>query len=92
MKNADKPISPLRGSTGSLFSGDARDFNHLPPDQLIGLTKREYFAGQALVALSTYCKLDITSNGAEVTNKKMVAFFCVELADELLKALESENT
>lgn len=48
MNNANKPINPLRGADGTIFTNDGYADQ---VDLLSGLTKREYFAGLAMQGL-----------------------------------------
>ena len=76
MKNSDLPVypDPMRAAEQSILNQT--------PDQLpTGLTKREYFIGQALTGLlSDY---QVTAQNA--------AKYAIEAADEILKRLEDEN-
>lgn len=82
MKNADKPITPLHGADGTLFSSSTVDESAIKSLGLLtGLTKREYFAGLAMQGL--------IGKGAEIIhNPADVANYAVDFADELLKQLD----
>ena len=83
MKNADKPINPIYGIDNSL--GTEADENYLFQNKsLIGLTKREYFAGLAMQGM-------IANTDTYVQDKSVIAKLSIEHADELLKQLENEN-
>ena len=72
MKNADKPINPVLTQNPSL----------------IGLTKREYFAGLAMQGLISSCDWNFTTFNKDLiesTSKN-----AIDLADELLKQLENK--
>ena len=73
MKNADKPINPVLTQNPSL----------------IGLTKREHYAGLAMQGLISSCDWNFTTFNKdliEATSKN-----AIDLADELLKKLENEQ-
>lgn len=75
MNNADKPINAVLTQSASLQN-----------ETSLGLTKREYFAGLALQGLcANYLRDNIT--GWEIKTYDAEA---VELADELLKQLETK--
>ena len=72
MKNADKPINPVLTQNPSL----------------IGLTKREHYAGLAMQGLISSCDWNFTTFNKdliEATSKN-----AIDLADELLKQLENK--
>ena len=72
MKNADKPINPVLTQNPSL----------------IGLTKREYFAGLAMQGL-----LALPDKGTFSSFDEGIERLCkvsVKIADELLKQLENK--
>ena len=82
MKNADKPINPITRSCQQ----EEDDFvNKWTP--LIGLTKREYFAGLAMQGLITgrWACPDNVPNDVITIVKEAVLH-----ADELLKQLENK--
>lgn len=79
IKNGDLPAMPLaNGADGTPWT--ARDLGN--PEQVIGLTKREYFAAMAMQG--------ILSNGVDFTlhEDKDVAAAAVLHADLLLTELE----
>ena len=84
MNNSDKPIHPLRGADGRLFSTNDGYLEQAPV--AMGLTKREHFAAMAMQGF--------LSNRIEVPStegKKLVDFIAkcsIDYADALLKALE----
>ena len=87
MKNGDKPINPLKGVDDIFFNEKEESYiKEVKP--LIGLTKREHYAGlamQGLLALpdkGTYSSLD---EGIE-----RICEFSIKFADELLKQLEEK--
>lgn len=86
MKNADKPITPLHGADGTLFSSSTVDEGAIKSlGLLIGLTKREYFAGLAMQGI-------ISTTHSSTINSQAMTSICseaIELADQLLKQLES---
>ena len=70
MKNADKPINPVLTQNPSL----------------IGLTKREYFAGLAMQGFCSNQEFLKNLNG----DPNLVTQACIEIADKLLKQLENK--
>jgi len=68
MENKNQPINPIEGSHQGIH-----------PKQIIGLTKREYFAGLAMQGLMSNSKVIVN----DIENIKQ----CVLIADELLKKL-----
>ena len=85
MKNADKPIYPITRSYQ-----EENDFvNKWTP--LIGLTKREYFAGLAMQGLLANSYGGMTSGGSRTFSPNEISKLAVLHADELLKQLENEN-
>ena len=74
MKNADKPINPVLTQNPSL----------------IGLTKREYFAGLALQGLLANCNGGMTSGGNHIFSPNGISELAILHADELLKQLENK--
>ena len=87
MKNADKPINPLKGADDIFFNEREESYiKEVKP--LIGLTKREYFAGLAMQGLLASCDWNLS-----VLNKTLIdetAIKSIEMADELLKQLENK--
>ena len=83
MKNAEKPIKPILNSNGFITHE-----SHIKDSSLIGLTKREYFAGLAMQAM--------ISNPNIIRPKEIDEdFICfseraIRYADELLKQLENK--
>ena len=75
MNNADKPIHPLRGADGKLFSTNGGYLEQAPV--AMGLTKREHFAAMAMLGM-------LSHDG----NMRDAATEAVKQADALLKALE----
>ena len=74
MKNADKPINPVLTQNPSL----------------IGLTKREYFAGLAMQGLLANSYGGMTSGGSRTFSPNEISKLAVIHADELLKQLENK--
>jgi len=72
MENSEQQINPIQTKDNS---------------QIIGLTKREYFAGLAMQGFisspNTY-----ETDGKEIRTQTEIAIFCLDMADELLKQLE----
>lgn len=85
MTNAEEPVypDPMRGTERSMR-------NQTPHDLPIGLTKREYFAGLALQGLVSDFDGQSKANGRFIPapDYPILAECAVQLADELLKALE----
>ena len=76
MKNSEQPINPIDGSHQGIH-----------PKAIIGLTKREYFAGLAMQGLlSIYDNCNNIAPNYE--NIEYMATLSVKASDELLKALE----
>ena len=88
MKNADKPINPIKGADNIFYTEQDLSFiKQVKP--FIGLTKREYFAGLAMQGLISSCDWNFTTFNKdliEATSKN-----AIDLADELLKQLENEQ-
>ena len=80
MNNADKPINPIFNNHGGITHE-----SHIKDSSLIGLTKREYFAGLAMQGL---CALSIIGSHRIPINLIKEA---IEYADELLKQLENNK-
>ena len=88
MKNADKPINPLKGADDIFFNEKEESYiKEVKP--LIGLTKREHYAGLAMqgLILSFTEKAAIGRWGTEMEATIKCA---IDYADELLKQLENE--
>lgn len=85
MKNADKPINPIKGADDIFFNeGDESYIKQVEP--FLGLTKREYFAGVALQGiLSNRWTLEFGNY-----NEEKKAEMAIRQADELLKQLEDD--
>jgi len=75
MVNSEQPINPIQTKDNS---------------QIIGLTKRDYFAGLAMQGFisspNTY-----ETDGKEIRTQTEIAIFAVDMADELLKQLNWEH-
>ena len=86
MKNADKPINPLKRANNAFYDEQDEPFiNRVKP--LIGLTKREFFAGLAMQGLiSTFTEK--ASYGGLGTEIEKTIEYAIYYADELLKQLE----
>jgi hypothetical protein len=84
MKNSDMPAMPQSFSMSEEDCGTT--MTHIEEAELsenIGLTKREYFAAKVMQGLLAQ------SNGSAISSDKVLgAKYCVDMADELLKALE----
>ena len=79
MKNADKPIVPLNGTDNVLLK--SRDEEYIEQcSVLLGLTKREHFAG---LAMQGYVASDVDPDSFE-----NLAKFSVLAADALLAELD----
>lgn len=79
MNNANKPITPIQSMGCPSHESVIRD------EYLIGLTKREYFAGKALQGLLSIYDESIAPNSDNVNYMVKLA---VSAADELLKVLD----
>ena len=96
MKNADKPINPLKRANNAFYDEKDEPFiNRAKP--LIGLTKREYFAGlamQGLLANPQYWKRVYKTLSSLKANKDSIECvftqFSIKLADEILQQLEEK--
>ena len=80
MKNRDKPINPIFNNNG-FFTHES----HIKDSLLIGLTKREYYAGLALQGICSNQEFLKNLNG----ESNLVIKACIEIADELLKQLDN---
>jgi hypothetical protein len=86
MKNQDKPAFPV-----TPYREIEQDIERGFP---FGLTKREYFASQALIAVSmglpaSAYAFDLNQpQGSQLIHKSNISDAAVELADSLLKRLE----
>ena len=89
MKNADKPIYPIKGVDDLYYNEkDEPYIKQVKP--FLGLTKREYFAGLALQGLiSSFTEK--ASYGGWGTEMEATIKCAIDYADELLKQLENEN-
>ena len=96
MKNADKPINPLKRANNAFYDEKDEPFiSRVKP--LIGLTKREHYAGlamQGLLANPQYWKRVYKTLSSLKANKDSIecvfAQFSIKLADEILKQLEEK--
>ena len=80
MTQADLPINPLRGCDNGLW--DVSDVEYLQGRKVIGLTKREHFAGLAMQGMLSNSNPLITSASFE-----NIAIESIKMADLLLKEL-----
>ena len=87
MKNADKPINPLKRANNAFYDEKDEPFiSRVKP--LIGLTKREHYAGLAMQGL-----LALPDKGTYGSFDEAIERICevsVKFADELLKQLENK--
>ena len=89
MKNADKPINPLKGADDIFFNEREESYiKEVKP--LIGLTKREHYAGLAMQGLLANCNGGMTSGGSRTFSPNEISKLAVLHADELLKQLENK--
>ena len=89
MKNADKPINPLKRANNAFYDEKDEPFiSRAKP--LIGLTKREYFAGLAMQGLLANCNGGMTSGGNHIFSPNGISELAILHADELLKQLEGK--
>jgi len=82
MSNADMPVSPVRGATNVPFKDN--DIIHMS-SHMIGITKREYFAGIALQGWLARCAN--APHGVRL-DPTQIAISAMEMADALLKEIE----
>lgn len=80
MKNSDRPIYPITNEAG--FATRVRN---LEPEQAIGLTKLEYFAGLAMQGIC------INNSGNQYKLAEEIAKIAVETARALLTELENQS-
>lgn len=83
MNNAYKPINPIFNNNGFITHE-----SHIKDSSLIGLSKREYFAGLAMQGIlfnPPYGHIDCKSG----KDLKDIVKLSVDYADELLKQLEN---
>ena len=85
MNNADKPINPIFNNHGGITHE-----SRIKDSSLIGLTKREYFAGLAMQGLLANCNGGMTSGGNHIFSPNGISELAVLHADELLKQLEDD--
>ena len=89
MKNADKPINPLKRANNAFYDEKDEPFiSRVKP--LIGLTKREHYAGLAMQGLLANCNGGMTSGGSYTFSPNGISELAVLHADELLKQLENK--
>ena len=88
MNNADKPINPIKGVDDLFYNEQDESYiKQLKP--LLGLTKREHYAGLAMQGLiSSFTEK--ASNGRWGTEIKETIKCAIDYADELLKQLENK--
>ena len=80
MKNSDCPAMPLSGDAYQDFAGYVPDGKHSYNPECQGLTKREYFSGLAMQALSG------ETDSRDLS--RSIASIAVSHADALLAELE----
>ena len=86
MKNGDKPINPIKGADDLFYNEQDESYiKQFKP--LLGLAKREYFAGLAMQGLLSSFMYN-AENG--FYGKDVVVSTAIEYADELLKQLEEK--
>ena len=96
MKNADKPINPIKGADDIFYNEQDESFiKQVKP--FIGLTKIEYFsvlAMQGLLANPQYWKRvykDISTLKSDKDSIECVfAHYSIKIAEELLEQLEGK--
>ena len=89
MKNADKPINPLKRANNAFYDEKDEPFiSRVKP--LIGLTKREHYAGLAMQGLLANSYGGMTSGGSRTFSPNEISKLAVLHADELLKQLEEK--
>ena len=90
MKNADKPINPIKGADDIFYNEQDESFiKQVKP--FIGLTKREHYAGLAMQGLLANSYGGMTSGGSRTFSPNEISKLAVLHADELLKQLENEQ-
>jgi hypothetical protein len=80
MENSEKPICPIFNSDGIPTFEDSSYVN--PKQDLMGLSKREYFAGLAMQGWIACQSIDFRGEKEDGVRR------AIEWADELLKQLE----
>ena len=89
MNNAGKPINPLKRANNAFYDEKDEPFlSRVKP--LIGLTKREHYAGLAMQGLLANCNGGMTSGGNHIFSPSGISELAVLHADELLKQLEKK--
>ena len=96
MKNADKPINPLKRANNAFYDEQYEPFlNRVKP--LMGLTKIEYFSGLALQGLLSnpqYWKRvykDVSTLKSDKNSIECIfAHYSIKIAEELLEQLEKK--
>ena len=96
MKNADKPINPIKGADDTFYNEQDESFiKQVKP--FIGLTKREHYTGlamQGLLANPQYWKRVYKTLSSLKADKDSIecvfAQFSIKLADEILQQLEEK--
>lgn len=88
MNNADNPIYPTYGASGTLLTGNNENEGYIKAVRpFIGLTKREHFAGLAMQGLCAGISGEVAgSDGGE-----NLAKLALSIADNLLKQLEDDK-
>jgi len=81
MKKSEMPIHPIRGADGTICRNDGC-LDQSKDVPLIGLTKREYFAGLAMQGMCSF-----HGTFGQGNNLLAVAERSVMMADELLNQL-----
>ena len=89
MKNADKPINPLKGAD-DIFFNEREEAYIKEVKPLIGLTKREYFAGLAMQGILANPNGVMNEHGNWMRSPESIARMSIKFADELLKQLEEK--
>jgi len=82
MNNSDMPARPIEYTVVDSYSGEYKD-------QHFGLTKREEFVKTIIGSMWANPNLEILFHGIPSMDK--MAFFAIEQADALLKALEAND-
>ena len=88
MKNADKPINPIKGADDLFYNEQGESYiKQFKP--LLGLTKREFFSVLAMQGL-----LALPDKGTYNSFDEAIERICelsIKFADELLKQLEKNK-
>ena len=89
MKNADKPINPIKGADNIFYTEQDLSFiKQVKP--FIGLSKKEYFSVLAMQGMLANPNGVMTESGMWCHSPEEFARLSIICADELLKQLEDD--